>query len=63
VTRFHQEGKCPSFKRVHQALRGRSVSQSWSETAAAVRAARAELNNGSPDPRESVSKDSPVESR
>ena len=63
VIGLHQEGKCPSFKRVHQALRGKSVSQSWSETAAAVRAARAELNNRSPDSRESVSKDSPVESR
>ena len=52
VTRLHQEGKCPSFKRVQQALRGKSVSQDWSERAAAIRAARAELNNGSPDSRE-----------
>ncbi len=63
VIGLQQEGKCPSFKRVHQALRWKSVSQSWSETAAALRAARAELNNGSPDSRESASKDSPVESR
>jgi hypothetical protein len=63
VEGLHQEGKCPSFKRVRQALRGKSASLSWSETAAAVRAAKAELNNGAPDTRESVSKDSPVESQ
>ena len=63
VIRLHQEGKCPSFKRVQQALRGKSVSQDWSERAAAIRAARAELNNGSPDSRESLSKDPLVESR
>jgi len=63
VVGLHQEGKCPSLKRVRQALRGKSVSMNWSETAAAVRAAKAELNNGSPDTRESDSKDSPVESQ
>jgi transcriptional regulator with XRE-family HTH domain len=47
VTRLHTEGQRPSVKRV-KALLGKSVSQNWRETTAAIRAAKAELANHVP---------------
>ena len=48
VARLHAEGKLPSVKRIN-ALLGRTLSQSWSERTAAIRAAKAELATGPPD--------------
>jgi hypothetical protein len=48
VMRLHREGKLASVKRVN-ALLGKSVSQSWHERAADIRAAKAELANSPPD--------------
>ena len=45
VTSLHQEGKLPSFKRVRAQL-GKSASQNWHETTAAIRAAKAEVESG-----------------
>jgi hypothetical protein len=47
VARLHAEGKLPSVKRIN-ALLG-TVSRSWRERAAAIRAAKAELASGPPD--------------
>lgn len=62
VNELHQEGKCPSFKRV-RALLGKSTSQNWKARTAAIRAAKAELNDGSSGSGEGGVKDSRAESR
>lgn len=50
VTSLHQEGKLPSFKRVHARL-GKSAAQDWKATAEVIRTARAELENRSGESR------------
>lgn len=62
VRRLHEEGKFPSAKRVISLL-GKSTSQDWWERTAAIRAARAELNDGSSGSGEVGLKDSQAESR
>jgi AraC-like DNA-binding protein len=61
VWRLHLEGKCPSFKRV-LALLGKSTSQNWRARTAAIRAAKAELNDGSSCSGDGGLKDSRAES-